>query len=136
MSSGPPLDSIAAESVADQRTDNDLVRDTEFWFEGGSVVIVAGRVAFKVYRETLAVPSVVFQGMFQFPPNVVVLTFDGCPVVRVSDSPEDFRHLLRVPFHRPKSCCAGIPCRVDVAVHGIRSRRTSTCNPVCRLGRM
>ncbi|TFK81485.1 hypothetical protein K466DRAFT_568989, partial [Polyporus arcularius HHB13444] len=47
--------------------------------------------------------------MFQFPPNVVVLTFDGCPVVRVSDSPEDFRHLLRVLFPRPTAGNAKLP---------------------------
>ncbi len=100
MPSRPSLDP-PANPAADQPADDDLVRDTEFWFDGGSVVLVAGKVAFKVYRETLAVPSVVFQGMFQFSPNVAVLTLDGCPVVRVTDSPEDFRHLLRVLFPPP-----------------------------------
>ncbi|TFK88946.1 hypothetical protein K466DRAFT_661929 [Polyporus arcularius HHB13444] len=98
MSSGPPL---AADPLADEPNEDDLIRDTEFWFDAGSVVLVAGKVAFKVYRETLAVPSVVFQGLFQFPRNAAILTLDGCPLVQVSDSPEDFRHLLRVLFPRP-----------------------------------
>ncbi|KAI0692121.1 hypothetical protein C8T65DRAFT_670043 [Cerioporus squamosus] len=70
-----------------------------------AVVLLAGKVAGKVYRETLAVPSAVFQSLFQFPP------MDGCPVVKVEDSPKDFRHLLRLLFPRPTTDDAEIPFR-------------------------
>ncbi|KAI0692123.1 heterokaryon incompatibility protein-domain-containing protein [Cerioporus squamosus] len=94
-----PLDPVADPSAPS--ANDDLVRDTELWLESGSVVLLADNIAFKVNRQTLAVPSVFFQSLFQFPRDAAVLTIDGCPLVKVDDSPEDLRHLLRVLFHRP-----------------------------------
>ena len=42
-------------------------RDTEFWFEDGSVLLVAGGFEFKVYRAVLSARSLVFKDMFSLP---------------------------------------------------------------------
>ena len=70
-----------------------LRRDQDFWLEDGSVVLVAKRTAFKVYAGLLSVHSPVFSNMFSSVTHVDE-TYDGCPVVRVSDSPEDLQWVL------------------------------------------
>lgn len=78
-------------------------RDEEFWFEDGSVILVAGDVEFRVFRSILAQYSPVFSDMFSLPqPSFTSGSpADPCPVVHLSDSPEDLRHILRVSM--PKS---------------------------------
>ncbi|PIL23580.1 hypothetical protein GSI_14893 [Ganoderma sinense ZZ0214-1] len=71
----------------------ELTRDQDFWLQDGSVVLVAEKTAFKVYAGLLSVHSPVFSGMFS-PANHADETYDGCPVVRMSDSPEDVKWLL------------------------------------------
>ncbi len=74
---------------------DDLTRDEEFWLDDGNIVLVAGKCAFKIYQGLMAVQSPVFSDMFATAnPNVGQL-YDGCPVIRSSDSKEDVRHLLR-----------------------------------------
>lgn len=74
-------------------------RDEEFWFEDGTVTLVAGNIQFLVYRGVLASHSPVFADMFSLPQP---LPNDDSPeppiptihIVYLSDSPEDLRHLL------------------------------------------
>ncbi|KAM5539624.1 hypothetical protein V8D89_006733 [Ganoderma adspersum] len=72
----------------------------EFWFDDGSIVLVAGNTGFRVYRALLAAQSTVFTDMLSSGPDAEE-TCDGCPVVHLSDSPEDVAHFLRVLL--PKS---------------------------------
>lgn len=78
-------------------------RDGEFWFEDGSIILVAGDVEFRVFKSILAQYSPVFSDMFSLPqPSFTSGSpADPCPVVHLSDSPEDLRHILRVSM--PKS---------------------------------
>ncbi|KZT72335.1 hypothetical protein DAEQUDRAFT_31522 [Daedalea quercina L-15889] len=76
-----------------------FARDEEIWFADGNVVLVTQRRAFKVYQGLLAHASEVFRDLFTIPQPASAETFDGCPVVRLSDHPEDLRHLLRVVFY-------------------------------------
>ena len=76
----------------------DLTRDTHFWFEDGNVVLVAQDTGFKVYKGLLAAQSPVFGDVFGSASHAEE-EFDGCPVVRLSDSPDDLRVLL--PFLLP-----------------------------------
>ncbi|PIL26303.1 hypothetical protein GSI_12059 [Ganoderma sinense ZZ0214-1] len=70
-------------------------RDAQFWYEDGTVILVAHNVEFRVYKGVLAQHSLFFRDMFSLPqpPNA-----DGevsCPIVPMSDSPEDVRHVLQ-----------------------------------------
>lgn len=84
---------------------NPIKRDDEFWFEDGNIVLIARDIEFRVYKGILAKHSSVFQDMFSLPPPVRVAPepsqdmappAGACPVVHLSDSPEDLRHVLRV----------------------------------------
>lgn len=77
------------------------VRDEEFWFEDGTVTLVAGDVHFLVYKGILANNSPVFNDMFSLPQPLDRDDSRGptswaTPVVHLSDSPADLRCLLRL----------------------------------------
>lgn len=75
-------------------------RDEEFWYSDGNVILVAQDVEFRVYKGLLAEHSPVFRDMFSLPQllpasePVVTLSEDACPIVYLSDSAEDLRHVL------------------------------------------
>ncbi|KAI1781969.1 hypothetical protein LXA43DRAFT_1105016 [Ganoderma leucocontextum] len=71
--------------------------DTAVWYEDGNIVLIAGKTVFRLYKGVLASVSPVFKDMFSWAkPNVVSenSTIDGCPVIRLADSPTDLRHFL------------------------------------------
>lgn len=79
-------------------------RDEEFWYEDGSIILVARDVEFRVFKGILAEHSPVFRDMFSLPqPQGDASSSTGtsrdvehpCPIVHLSDSPEDLRHVLR-----------------------------------------
>lgn len=72
-------------------------KDDEVWLEDGNVILIAERVAFKVYQGLLARRSEVFRDMFTLPGGPAETEkIDGVPVVSVSDPVVDLRHLLLV----------------------------------------
>ena len=71
-------------------------RHYEFWLDDGNIVLVAENVAFRVYRGLLAAQSTVFEDMLASSSPLADESFDGCPVVRLSDSPMELAHLLGV----------------------------------------
>ncbi|TFK89934.1 hypothetical protein K466DRAFT_544304 [Polyporus arcularius HHB13444] len=83
-----------ATATDDALADTDLTRDGEFWFDDGSVVLIAGKVAFKIYRGLLAAQSPIFADMFATAGPSADQSLEGCPVVHLSDSAEDVRHFL------------------------------------------
>ena len=96
----PGLDSTATLSQAASGS-SELTKHEEFWFEDGSIVLVANRTAFRIYRGLLATQSTVFEDMFATVTSPMMdETFEGCPVVRLSDSPYDLTHLLRILLPR------------------------------------
>ena len=77
-----------------------LKRDAEFWLDDGTVILVARDVEFRVYSGLLVSLSPIFQDLLAQPHELRALSIHGshdiqCPVVRLSDSPEDLRHILR-----------------------------------------
>ena len=77
-----------------------LERDPEFWFSDGTVILVAKNVEFRFYRALLADRSPVFNAKFADQHPTRDVQFDdqhsfSCPVVHLTDSPEDLRHILR-----------------------------------------
>ncbi|KAI0700389.1 hypothetical protein C8T65DRAFT_285354 [Cerioporus squamosus] len=81
--------------------DNAVEHDEEFWFEDGNVVLVARNTGFRIYRGLLAAQSSVFADMFAASSPDDTESYDGCPMVQLTDTPEDVRDLLRVLL--PKS---------------------------------
>ena len=78
----------------------DFERDEEFWFDDGTVILVACDVEFRFYKGLLASVSPVFKQLFADSRVVRTVPMDqeqtfSCPVVHVSDSPEDLRYVLR-----------------------------------------
>ncbi|KAI1781652.1 hypothetical protein LXA43DRAFT_933524 [Ganoderma leucocontextum] len=77
-----------------------LERDAEFWISDGTVILVANDVEFRFYRALLADHSPAFKAMFagQHPSRLVPIDEQQsitCPVVQLTDSPQDLRHILR-----------------------------------------
>jgi hypothetical protein len=74
-----------------------LVRNTEVWFEDGTVVLRAENTLFRVYRGILAKNSSFFRDMF----SLAELKedeqefYDGCLLLRLYDSPSDLPYFLR-----------------------------------------
>ncbi len=77
-------------------------RDEEFWYSDGTIILVARDIEFRVFKGILAEHSPVFSDMFSLPQPPLAAypaspaADDACPVVHLSDSPEDLRHVLRV----------------------------------------
>ncbi|OJT04898.1 hypothetical protein TRAPUB_4342 [Trametes pubescens] len=82
-------------------------RDAELWFEDGNLVLIARDVEFQVYRGTLmkhlpVLRDILSQACPEIPPalgiscSVEQRSNRDCTVMRLSDSPEDLRHLLRL----------------------------------------
>lgn len=78
---------------------SEVRRDEEVWLSDGNIVVVADKtVAFRVHRSILSLRSEIFRDLFSLPnaDAATVETMDGCPVVPVSDSPDDIRRLFLV----------------------------------------
>ncbi|PIL33281.1 hypothetical protein GSI_04731 [Ganoderma sinense ZZ0214-1] len=76
-----------------------LEKDDEVWLSDGSIVVVAAdNIAFRVHKSTLSLRSEIFRALFSLPnaDEASAETMDGCPVVRVSDTSSDIRHLFLV----------------------------------------
>ncbi|TFK84483.1 hypothetical protein K466DRAFT_527270 [Polyporus arcularius HHB13444] len=73
-------------------------RDRTFWFQDGTIVVLAGNIEFKVYAGPLIEHSPVFQDMFSLPQaGADVSTADRVrPTVHLSDSPCDLRYLFEL----------------------------------------
>ncbi|PIL33272.1 hypothetical protein GSI_04722 [Ganoderma sinense ZZ0214-1] len=81
------------------RRKSDPRKDDDVWLSDGSIVVVAAdNVAFRVHKSTLSLRSEIFRDLFSLPnaDEATAETMDGCPVVRVSDTSSDIRHLLLV----------------------------------------
>ena len=75
-----------------------VARDGKIWFKDGNIVLVAERVAFRVYREQLKARSEKFAEIFDAYDPGQGEVYDDCPAVRLSDSPHDLGILLAVIF--------------------------------------
>ncbi|TFY80055.1 hypothetical protein EWM64_g3962 [Hericium alpestre] len=87
-----------SKAPADESTE--LERSGDFWFDDGSIVIVAGSIAFRVHSSVLALHSQVFRDMLAVGQSTEGQeTMDGCPVVQLSDEYKDLYELLTVLYH-------------------------------------
>ncbi|PIL26261.1 hypothetical protein GSI_12017 [Ganoderma sinense ZZ0214-1] len=102
---GPSNSQPEADSEGQAREGQVFKKDEEFWFEDGTVIIVARDTEFRVYEGLLAGLSPVFRGLFAESHEQRIVPMRGgqtlsCPIVGVSDAPGDLRHLLRACFSR------------------------------------
>ncbi|KAI0742371.1 hypothetical protein C8Q80DRAFT_1238079 [Daedaleopsis nitida] len=98
--SSTPTSNVTTPSAAIPDVLQGTTWDTEFTFQDGNIIIVAGDVAFKVYRGLLAEHSSVFRSMLdigQAIPNPAEMV-DGCHVIPLYDSPNDIRGLFRLIY--------------------------------------
>ncbi|RDX49009.1 hypothetical protein OH76DRAFT_1351312 [Lentinus brumalis] len=96
----PQPDANPEEPMANDGSAAEYTRDAEFWLEDGTVILVAGDVEFRVYSGLLAKHSPRLKELFSDTQCTRTLLVDGrseisCPVVCLTDSPDDLRHLLR-----------------------------------------
>ena len=76
-------------------------RDQEFWFDDGTIILVAREIEFRVYGGLLAAHSSILKDLFAQAHSTRTVVAYGqhkvpCPVVHLSDSPEDLRRILRI----------------------------------------
>ena len=80
--------------------DPDLITRSKIWFDDGSVVIQAEQTQFRVHRSMLSRHSSVFRDMFSVPqpPGDQEPVIEGCSIVHVSDSCQDWDNLLTLMY--------------------------------------
>lgn len=81
--------------------ESQLIRRSDPWFNDGTIVIQAESMQFRVYRGILAASSPIFSDMFSIPqPPDNSESVEGCAVVHVSDSAEDWQYVLKALCER------------------------------------
>ncbi|OJT05755.1 hypothetical protein TRAPUB_3393 [Trametes pubescens] len=97
-------DALAGLAVSDALSDSrpevarGVKRHQEYWFDDGSIIVIAEHTAYKIHKSVLARHSEVFNGLFSVPQTSADDHLDGCPVVHLSDSSEDFSTLLKALY--------------------------------------
>ncbi|CAL1717210.1 unnamed protein product [Somion occarium] len=82
---------------------NELTRYNEFWFDDGSIIVLAADVAFRLHKGILSRHSTVFRDMFSVAQPVdsgatLDCSLDGVPLVHVSDTREDFESIVSILY--------------------------------------
>lgn len=76
---------------------------SQLWWEDGNIIVEAETTRFRVYKGHLATHSEFFNELFLVPqpptPDQDELV-EGCPVVRVSDTAEDWEYILQALLER------------------------------------
>ncbi|KAH9856090.1 hypothetical protein C2E23DRAFT_810040 [Lenzites betulinus] len=73
-------------------------RHSDYWFDDGSIVVIAQDTGYKIHKSVLARHSEVFRDLFSLPQTSADDHLDGCPVVRITDASGDFSNLLRALY--------------------------------------
>ncbi|KAJ7250525.1 hypothetical protein B0H12DRAFT_1324257 [Mycena haematopus] len=96
-----------------QRTDNAAITRSELWHRDGSIVLQATNTQFRVHWSVLALHSSIFRDMEGLPQPPDQPTVDGCPILELSDDPEDLEYLLKAlydpAFHCEKKLQVPLP---------------------------
>lgn len=77
-----------------------IARHPDLWYEDGTVILIAEKTGFRVYRGLLAQHSEVFRDMFSLPQPTTAVSdtlFEGCPVVHLMDDiAEEIAEVLKI----------------------------------------
>ena len=98
-----------------------------YWFDDGSVIIQAENTQYRVHRSLLSRHSNIFKDMFSLPQPAVDLgpTFEGCPVVLLSDKAADLEHVLSVIYDGIRSGIIAIAFLNLISAIRVHDMRTS-----------
>ncbi|PIL26498.1 hypothetical protein GSI_12256 [Ganoderma sinense ZZ0214-1] len=96
LSTDDRADPQSSSSSSSSFLSSNLRRHPEIWYDDGNLVLVAGQTAFRIYRGLIAGQSTIFSDLFSSSSSSPDETFEGCPVIHLSDSPQDLVHFLRV----------------------------------------
>lgn len=84
---------------------SDVVEDEYVWLEDGNIIVAAGEnptLMFKCHRSILAANSRIFKDMFAVSvPSPTDETYQGLPLVKLPDPPDDVRRLMRLLYDGP-----------------------------------
>ncbi len=69
-------------------------RDQEFWFADGNLILVVRSTAFRLYMGLLSAQSSVLSQLFSAAPISSDGATEGARIVRLPDSPHEWRYLL------------------------------------------
>ncbi|KAJ6519076.1 hypothetical protein C8R45DRAFT_950166 [Mycena sanguinolenta] len=97
-----------------QRTDENapVTRSERWFFDDGNVVLQAGNIQFRVHWSILALHSSVFRDMQGLPQPPDQPTVDGCPMVELSDDPDDVEYFLKALYIPMFHCQQTLPLAV------------------------
>ena len=73
-------------------------RHPDLWFDDGSIILHVETTLFRVHRSTLSTHSEVFADMFRIPQPPDHDIIEGCSVVHLPDSANDFIYLLKALY--------------------------------------
>ncbi|KDR86012.1 hypothetical protein GALMADRAFT_132623 [Galerina marginata CBS 339.88] len=88
----PKIDDSDKERMEEPR------RSAAYWFDDGNVILQAENTRFRVHYTILSRHSQVFQDMFSLPQPEEEALFDGCPLVHVSDAPDDWSNIFSILY--------------------------------------
>lgn len=94
-------------SVKRQRSDSAAfigsrdIRRSWPWFDDGNIVLQADSTQFRIFRGVLSSASAIFKDMFStLQPSSDEGLVEGCPVVYLHDSAQDWQHVLKALYER------------------------------------
>ena len=80
----------------------------DFWFDNRSIILYVETTLFCMHRSMLYMHSEVFADMFHIPQPPNQCAIEGCSVIQLPDSADDFAYLLKVlydPMYTNILCC-------------------------------
>lgn len=101
---------IVSRNASPSRSNQDLTRkSSEFWFNDGNVVLQTKTTQYRIHSSLLSIQSSVFEDMFAIPQpeQSAQPLLEGCPVVLVTDSAEDWDALLGLLYNTER-CVTGL----------------------------
>ncbi|KDR86013.1 hypothetical protein GALMADRAFT_49237, partial [Galerina marginata CBS 339.88] len=74
------------------------LKSADYWFDDGNVILQAENTQFRVHRGNISRHSQVFRDMFSLPQPEKEPLFEGCPLVHVSDAPQDWENIFSILY--------------------------------------
>ncbi|KAF8216885.1 hypothetical protein K438DRAFT_1658397 [Mycena galopus ATCC 62051] len=98
-----------------EQPENVSITRSEMWHSDGSVVLQAASTQFRVHWSVLAMHSTVFRDLQGLPQPPEQPTVEMCPVVELSDHPDDVEYLLKALYIPIFHCQKVLPFPVVAA---------------------
>ncbi|KAF8968277.1 hypothetical protein BDZ97DRAFT_1655140 [Flammula alnicola] len=73
-------------------------RSDNFWIFDGNVILQAQETQFRIHRGVISRHSRVFEDMFSVPQPIDEPLIEGCPVIHLTDAPDDWHNLLTLLY--------------------------------------